>query len=273
MSIIQSMILGLIQGLTEFLPVSSSGHLVLGRALLGLPSDNIIFEVFLHFATFMAVLVFFFREILGIVKSPYFTLIKSSKAEEHVRGSRYFLYIIAGTIPAAIIGILLKEEIEKAFASPFLVGIMLLVTSAILFATHFARPKRQVLRLPDGLIIGLAQAAAILPGISRSGATISTGMFLGIDKETAFSFSFILSLPAILGAFLLELKEAVALSLPMDQVLIYIAGMITAFASGYICLVILRKIVIAGKFGYFGIYTLIIGLLTIIFHTWIESAS
>lgn len=273
MSIFQSIILGLVQGLTEFLPISSSGHLVLGGKIVGLSSENIIFEVFLHFATFMAVVVFFFREIIALIRSPFNMVFKSSRAEDDLANSRYLLFIIIGTIPAAVLGLLFKDKIEVAFKSPLLVGIMLLVTSLILFLTLFAKPKRLKLKLPDCIVIGIAQAVAMLPGISRSGATISSGMYLGIDKQTAFNFSFLLSLPAIFGAFLLEFKEAVSLSLPFDQVLIYIGGMIAAFISGYLCLVILRKIVIAGKFAYFGIYTLIIGFLTIVFRSWIESGS
>jgi len=271
MNIFQSIILGLIQGLTEFLPVSSSGHLVLGGKIFGLASDNIIFEVFLHYATFMAVIVFFFREIVDLIRSPINVAFKSSRTDRDLANSRYMLFIIIGTIPAAVLGLLFKDKIEAAFGSPLLVGIMLLVTSLILFLTLFSKPTRLKIKLPDCIVIGIAQAVAMLPGISRSGATISSGMYLGIDKKTAFNFSFLLSLPAIFGAFLLKLKEAVSLSLPLDQVLIYIAGMAAAFISGYLCLVILRKIVIAGKFAYFGIYTLIIGLLTIIFRSWIES--
>jgi undecaprenyl-diphosphatase len=271
MNIFQSIVLGLIQGLTEFLPISSSGHLVLGSKIFGLTSENIIFEVFLHYATFMAVLVFFFHEVVDLIRSPIKVILKSSHIDRDLANSRYLLLIIIGTIPAAVLGLLFKDKIEAAFNSPLLVGIMLLVTSLILFLTLFSKPIRLKLRLPDCIVIGIAQAVAMLPGVSRSGATISSGMYLGIDKKTAFNFSFLLSLPAIFGAFLLELKDAVSLSLPSDQVLIYIAGMIAAFISGYLCLVILRKIVIAGKFAYFGIYTLIIGILTIVFRSWIES--
>ncbi len=271
MNIFQSIALGLIQGLTEFLPVSSSGHLVLGGKLLGVTSENIIFEVFLHYATFMAVIVFFFREIIALIRSPLNVVLKSSRTERDLANSRYLLFIVIGSIPAGVLGLLFKDEIKDAFKSPLLVGIMLLVTSVILFLTLFSKPRRLELKLPDCIVIGIAQAVAMLPGISRSGTTISSGMYLGIDKKTAFNFSFLLSLPAIFGAFLLEFKEAVSLSLPSDLVVVYIIGMIVAFISGYLCLVLLRKIVIAGKFAYFGIYTLIIGILTIVFRSWIES--
>ncbi|HEQ99643.1 MAG TPA: undecaprenyl-diphosphate phosphatase [candidate division Zixibacteria bacterium] len=265
MDILQSIILGLIQGLTEFLPISSSGHLVLGGALFGLESEDITFEVFLHFATFLAVFVFFFRQILKIIISPLRYVFRGSRSHEDLFWSKYLLLIVIGTIPAVIVGLLLKDQIEKAFSSVFLTGVMLLITTAVLFLTLLARPRRTELKLPDGILVGIAQAIAILPGISRSGSTISTAMFLGVDKKTAFNFSFLLSLPAIFGAFLLQLKEALDMSIEWGVISIYIPGMIVAFVSGYICLIILRRVVIAGKFAYFGIYTLIIAILAIIF--------
>jgi undecaprenyl-diphosphatase len=158
-----------------------------------------------------------------------------------------------------------KADIEQAFSSARLVGLMLLVTTALLFLTAVAKPRREALHWYDSILIGLAQALAILPGISRSGATISTAMYAGIDQRTAFKFSFLLSLPAIFGAFILQLKDALDIGLPKDQLLIYLTGMIAAFISGYACLVILRKVVLAGKFAWFGIYTLIIAVLTLIF--------
>ena len=264
MNIFESIILGLIQGLTEFLPVSSSGHLVLVSSMFGLDSGNITFEVFLHFATFLAVVVFFFREIAAMAGAPFEYALQGKRSAEVSSRLKYILLIIIGTIPAVIVGLKFKDRIEEAFGSPFLTGIMLIVTSIILFLTLLAKPRREKLNIIDSIIIGLAQAAAILPGISRSGSTISTAMYLGVDKQTAFNFSFLLSLPAILGAFILKLKDALEAGIPSGQLVLYLAGMITAFISGYICLVVLRKIVIAGKFAYFGIYTLIIGILTII---------
>jgi undecaprenyl-diphosphatase len=265
MDVLQSVILGLIQGLTEFLPISSSGHLVLGSALFGLESEDITFEVFLHFATFLAVFVFFFRQIILIIVAPLRYIFIKSRTEDDKFWSKYLLLIIVGTIPAVVVGLLLKDQIEKAFSSVFLTGIMLLVTTAVLFLTLLAKPRRTDLKLSDGILIGIAQAIAILPGISRSGSTISAGMFLGVDKKTAFNFSFLLSLPAIFGAFLLQLKDALDMAIQWSEILVYIPGMIAAFVSGYICLIILRRVVIAGKFAYFGIYTLIIAVLAIIF--------
>jgi undecaprenyl-diphosphatase len=265
MNIIESIVLGLIQGLTEFLPVSSSGHLVLGSALFGLKSGDIVFEVFVHFATFLAVVVFFYKEILKLIKAPINVAFKGSRANDDMMSLKYLLLIVIGTIPAVFVGLLLKDQITEAFASTRLVGVTLLVTSAILFLTLLAKPSRKNLTVLDSIIIGIAQAVAILPGISRSGSTISTSLFLGIDKKTAFNFSFLLSLPAIFGAFLLQVKEAMDMSFSSSQIFIYLVGMVTAFISGYVCLVILRRIVIAGKLAYFGIYTLIIGVLTLIF--------
>jgi undecaprenyl-diphosphatase len=265
MNILESIILGLVQGITEFLPVSSSGHLVLANSLFGLQTGDITFEVFLHFATLLAVVVFFFGRIIKIIVSPINYVFAGSRSEADIQGSKYLLLIIIGTIPAVLVGLFLKDSIEEAFSSTLLVGFMLLVTSAVLFLTLLTRPHRSCLRYVDSIVVGIAQAIAILPGISRSGSTISTAMFLGIDKKTAFDFSFLLSLPAIFGAFLLKLKDALEVSGGFDQIGIYIPGMLAAFISGYLCLLILRRIVIAGKFAYFGIYTLIIALLAIIF--------
>jgi len=265
MNVLQSVILGLIQGITEFLPVSSSGHLVLMNSLLGLHSGNIMFEVALHFATLLAVVFFFFNRIIRILLSPVNYVLMGSRSEADIQGSKYLLLIIIGTIPAGIVGLLLKDHIEQAFSSTLFVGYMLLVTTAILFLTLLARPHRANLRYIDAILIGIAQAVAILPGISRSGSTISAGMFTGVKKETAFDFSFLLSLPAVLGAFILELKDALAITGQHDRMIIFIPGMAAAFISGYISLLILRRIVIAGKFAYFGIYTLIVGILAIVF--------
>lgn len=265
MNLLESVILGLIQGITEFLPVSSSGHLVLANSLFGLQTGDITFEVFLHFATFLAVVVFFFGRIVRILVSPINYVFAGSRSDADVKGSKYLILIIIGTIPAVFVGLLLENYIEEAFSSTLLVGFMLLATTVILFLTLLARPHRSNLRFIDAILVGIAQAVAILPGISRSGSTISAAMFLGVDKETAFDFSFLLSLPAIFGAFLLKLKDALEVSGQVGHMGIYIPGMIAAFISGYLCLIILRRIVIAGKFAYFGIYTLIIALLAIIF--------
>jgi undecaprenyl-diphosphatase len=265
MDVLQSIILGLIQGITEFLPVSSSGHLVLANSLFGLQTGDITFEVFLHFATLLAVVVFFFGRIIRILVSPINYIFAGSRSDSDIQGSKYLILIIIGTIPAVLVGVFLKDYVEKAFSSTLLVGFMLLVTTAFLFLTLLARPHRSNLRYIDAIVVGIAQAVAILPGISRSGSTISTSMFLGIDQETAFDFSFLLSLPAIFGAFILKLKDALEVSGQFGQMGVYLPGMLAAFISGYLCLVILRRIVIAGKFAYFGIYTLIIALLAIIF--------
>ncbi len=265
MNIFESIILGLIQGLTEFLPVSSSGHLVLGGAVFGLEAGDITFEVLLHLATFLAVIVFFFKEILGIFSAPFRYLFSRQHRLEATAETRYFLLIVIGTIPAVLVGFFLKDHIERIFDSVIITGIMLLVTSLILFLTIFARPSRRDLKLRDSIFIGIAQAVAILPGISRSGSTISAGMFLGVDKGVAFNFSFLLSLPAIFGASLLKINDAHQAGTLSENLLIYLPGIIMAFISGYVSLVVLRRIVVAGKFAYFGIYTLILGILAIIF--------
>jgi len=263
LSSLEAFLLGLVQGLTEFLPISSSGHLVIAENLLGIEAADLTFEVAVHFATLIAVLIFFIRTVLSVFLSPVYYL-AGNRSDENSASLRLFFVIVIGTIPAVIVGLLLKDQIEQAFASTTLVGIMLIVTSAILFSTRFAKFRSTQIDTKIGFLIGCAQAFAILPGISRSGSTISAGLLTGVDRERAFDFSFVLSIPAIFGATLLTVKDL----LEMEQIAIgmeYLIAMAAAFISGYLSLIALRKLVIGGKFHLFGVYTLIAGLITIIF--------
>lgn len=267
---LDAVLLGLVQGLTEFLPISSSGHLVLGEYLLGLPpSSDITFEVFVHFGTFLSVVV----ALWGDVKALGVALVKMAvpkhwsatvyREDFHVR----LLALIAlGTIPAAIVGLTLEEAVGEAFADPKLVAVMLVLTGLILFLTRFARPsgERQI-GAPAALLIGLAQALAILPGISRSGSTISTGMYLGVSAMTAARFSFLLALPAIAGATLLQSVELFRQGVDPDTLVPILAGTLVAFGSGVLAIKVLLKIIGRGKFGLFAYYCLFIGTLGILF--------
>jgi len=264
MNILQALLLGLLQGLTEFLPVSSSGHLVLGEALLGIPADDITFEVLLHLDTLLAVVAFFYREIRGMIAAPFMLAFRRRADADTNENLRYLLLIILGTVRAAICGLLFRDRVEAAFGSTRFVGAALVFTSIVLFLTSIAKTMRARPRFVDALVIGVAQAAAILPGVSRSGSTISAGMFMGVTKSAAFNFSFLLSLPAVAGAAILHLKPALH-GISSGLLPQYLVGMGMAFISGYISLIILRRIVVAGKFAYFGVYTLLVGLLALIF--------
>ena len=177
-----------------------------------------------------------------------------------------FIAVCLGTVPAVVIGLFFKDQIESAFSSALLVSILLLVTSVILFSTRFAVARAASIGAGNGFLIGCAQALAILPGISRSGSTIAAALFCGIDREEAFNFSFILSLPAIVGASALTAIDMFEVGVSEGGVA-YFVGMAAAFVSGYFSLVVLKRLVVGGKFHFFGFYTLIVGLIGIIFLT------
>jgi undecaprenyl-diphosphatase len=241
-------ILGILQGLTEFLPISSSGHLVLAQKVLGFESPGVYLELLLHLATLLAILVFFFKDILGLFhfKGPL---------REH-----WLFLIIIGTVPIAIVGYLFQERVELAFESATSTSIFLCVNGLILLSTFLRKGGRTRILPWQAVLIGCAQALALFPGISRSGSTIACALLLGLEGRTAFKFSFLLSIPAILGAGLLKLFGAeggefgISLGVPM----------LLAFVFGMLALFILRRVVITRRFGYFGVYTLVLGALLLI---------
>ncbi len=263
MTVIEALILGLVQGLTEFLPVSSSGHLVLAEHLLDLSCDDITFEVAIHFATLLAVVMYFSRSLSQVFFSP-FKMIAGRYSEDTRRGFRMFIAVCLGTVPAVVIGLFFKDQIESAFSSVLFVSILLLVTSMILLSTRFAVARAASIGAGNGFLIGCAQALAILPGISRSGSTIAAALFCGIDREEAFNFSFVLSVPAILLASMWKLKGMFDAGTFAGDAS-FLVGMAAAFVSGYLSLVVLKRLVVGGKFHLFGFYTLIVGLIGIIF--------
>lgn len=244
MSFLQSLLLGLIQGLTEFLPVSSSGHLVIFQHLFELSESPVVFDILVHLATALAVIIVVFDSLIKIT-------LKQIKI------------LFLASLPAAIIGLLLNSQIETLFSSIKLVGFALLITSGILFSTRLIKkttPKK--LNPKNSFLIGLSQTLAIIPGISRSGSTIVTGLHTGLSPTTAFNFSFLLSLPAIFGAQLLQLNKLV--NLPPSQFPILLTGFLSAFISGFFALKLLKRFVINGKLHYFAYYCLILGLLIIV---------
>lgn len=244
MSLLQSLLLGLIQGLTEFLPVSSSGHLVIFQHLFQLSEPPVVFDILVHLATSLAVIVVVFDSLIKI-------------------NLKQIKFIVLASIPAAILGLFLNSQIETLFSSLKLVGFTLLGTSAILFSTKLIKTKKiKKLNFKNTFLIGLSQALAIFPGISRSGSTIVTGLHTGLSPKTAFNFSFLLSLPAIFGAQLLQLNKLVNLSPPQFPNLI--VGFISAFISGFFALKLLKKFVTNSKLHYFGYYCLLLGLLVLL---------
>ena len=264
MSLWQSIILGLVQGLTEFLPVSSSGHLVFAERLLNINRGDVVFEVMVHVGTLIAVLIFFRKRILEIIVS-IFAIGKSKKTELEKDGLRMAWYIVLGTIPAVIFGFLFKDFLEKSFGSIRWTSVEFLVTGAILIATIWAIDRGRSINSLKSIIIGIAQAIAIIPAISRSGSTIATGMFLGVSKEKAAEYSFLLSIPAIGGAAVLELPEFLKLAPASATLAIYLAGTLISAVVGYLSIAFLISVVRKGKFFYFGLYCIALGILGLIF--------
>ncbi|MBA3019229.1 MAG: undecaprenyl-diphosphate phosphatase [Proteobacteria bacterium] len=271
MESLQSVMLGIIQGLTEFLPVSSSGHLVLLQNLFGITEPELLFDISLHVGSLMAIFIVFYQEIRNILQALLHlpALIKSSgnfkslfADNEEIRISAL---ILVGSIPTAILGILFHKIVDQIFGSVWIVGVMLLVTGTLLWFTRQmsveGRPLIKV-SIRDVLIIGLMQGIAIMPGISRSGSTISIALFLGINREIAGRYSFLLSIPAILGAMILGLDSTIIqTNIPVKIILL---GTLTAGIVGYIALKILLRLVKQGRLYYFAPYCWLLGAATLI---------
>lgn len=258
---IQALILGLIQGLTEYLPVSSSGHLAIGSYLFGIEGEeNLAFTVVVHVATVLSTFVILWSEIDWIFRG----LFKFKLNDE----TKYFLNIVVSMIPIGIVGVFFKDYVEEVFGSGLLiVGCMLLLTAALLTFSYYAKPRiKQTITWKDALVIGLAQAAAVMPGLSRSGSTIATGLLLGNKKEMMAQFSFLMVIPPILGEALLDTMKALKGANPFGDIstLALAVGFIAAFVSGCLACKWMINIVKKGKLIYFGIYCAIVGVVTII---------
>lgn len=258
MDIISAFLLGLVQGLTEFLPISSSGHLVLSQHLLGYTESDLAFNILVHIGTLIAVVYYFRRDITMI-------LLSCLGRPSGINGWRWVVMIVIGTMPTAVIGLAFKDQFESLFTQPRTVAVMLWITGLLLAISDRIRinqSKDRKLTVPRSLIIGMAQGLAIIPGISRSGSTITFGIFSGLDPGKAARFSFLLSIPAIIGATILEYEQfltATTIDIPA-----YIVGTITAFASGYIAISVLLKMVVRRKLWRFSIYLFLVGLAGII---------
>lgn len=259
---IQALILGIIQGLTEYLPVSSSGHLAIGQALFGMNdgADNLAFTVAVHVATVMATLVILWREILWLLTGVF----KWEMNEE----MRYVINILVSMIPVGFVGLLFKEQVEEVFGSGLvIVGVCLLITSSLLVFSYYAKPRqKEHLSMKDAFIIGIAQACAVLPGLSRSGSTIATGLLLGNKKEKLAQFSFLMVIPPILGEAFLDLMKVAKGESMMGNIetLPLMVGFVAAFVSGCFACKWMIDIVKRGKLLYFGIYCAMAGAVTLV---------
>ena len=263
MSWLEALILGMIQGLTEYLPVSSSGHLAIGSALFGIQGeDNLTFSIVVHVATVLSTLVILWKEVDWIFRG----LFKFQMNDE----TKYVINIIISMIPIGIVGLFFKDKVEEIFGSGlFIVGLMLLVTATLLAFSYYAKPRtKEHISMKDAFIIGLAQACAVLPGLSRSGSTIATGLLLGDKKEKLAQFSFLMVIPPILGEALLDglkiVKGAAEANAEVSLVAL-IVGFLSAFVFGCIACKWMIDIVKKGKLIYFAVYCAFVGIATLLY--------
>lgn len=259
-TIIDGLILGTVQGLTEFLPVSSSGHLVIAEHLLHIQKNDLLLEIVVHLATLLAVFVFFYKDILAL-------------------NFRKCLLLIVGTVPAVAFALLFKDFIESSFNSIWQNAIQLIITGVLLFIAQWKINETEkhpeieeqqtafdAMSIKQSLVIGSWQAVSILPAISRSGATVTGGLLTGMRRQDAFTYSFLLSIPAILGASVLQLSDITAIqALSQQEVIAYSVGAISAFIFGLISLKWFKYVVQKAKLHYFGVYCIVLGILLLLF--------
>lgn len=273
MDILQAIFIGLVQGLTEFLPVSSSAHLIFVQQFMGLSVDqaNLDFDTLLHLGTLLAVVSYFFKDIVEMIKAFFSSILDifNGRFKQGYQSNQYkklVWLVLIGSIPAGIIGILFKDVFEGLFQSVTIPALFLLITGILLFVSQRVNVGSKHINqmgVKDTILIGVGQAIAILPGISRSGATISSGLLLGLDKEFAAKFSFILAIPAIMGATLIQIKDIGA---GLDaNMMPYIAGFLVALISGYLAISLLLKLVKEKSLDIFAYYCWIMGGIILIY--------
>ena len=251
MSYFDAILLGIVQGLTEFLPVSSSGHLVLVQEFLHIKEADLAFDLVLHLGTLIAVFIYF--------RSAVWRLIRALFGGGTLEDRKMIVWLVIGTIPAGVLGVLLEDYFEQAFGSPVSTSWELIITGAILLATRFIRVGDRSISLLPTIWMGIGQAVAIMPGISRSGTTIAAGLFAGVKPSQAAEFSFLLSIPAIAGAVLLKSKEIV--QAPAELYGPYLVGMLVSLLLGLLSVYVVLTTVKRGKFDYFAYYCFAVGAL------------
>lgn len=259
----ESVILGIVQGVTEFLPISSSAHLVLTEALLKIRLESIRFEVFLHLGTFFSVVIIFRQKIWKLIIALR-VIFKRGDLESE-QDLKLLGLLLIGTVPAVVLGLSFNAYVERAFSSPAFASGMLILTGMFLLSTRFSRVRKKELDFTDAVLVGLAQALALLPGISRAGFTIGTGLFRGVKGEKSAEFSFLLSLPAVLGASILKFKETLDENPGSGEIILYLLGGFVAFLFGYVAIKFLLGVLKKGKFQNFAYYCLGVGILSLIF--------
>lgn len=271
MSYLQAIILGLVQGITEFLPVSSSGHLAILQSFFGLESteNHLLFDVLLHLGTLGAVLITYWGDIAGLTREGLVQLhLKKPRRGQKpdLLKQRMILFILLATLPLVLV-VFLRKAVAYLYENTFFIGFALLVTGGLLFAAdrlgHGTKNERNA-TLGSVMLVGLSQALATVPGLSRSGTTISVGMFCGFERSFAVKFSFLLSVPAVLGANLLTFIDAVQAGIDFSLLPVYLVGVLAAFVSGFFAISLLRILVQKSRFGSFAYYCWGAGLVTLI---------
>lgn len=261
---VKAIILGIVQGLSEFLPISSSGHLVLFSMMLDFQESGLAFDVFVHFGTLLAVMVVFRKDIWEMIRwlpqVPSFLAngMKIESPADEYKAMSFF--IVIATIPAAVIGLLFEDYIEQLFSSPVIVLFALLMTALLMFSARYTEENKKFMGLGHAIMIGFSQAFAIMPGISRSGSTIVTALWLGIRRETAAKFSFLLSVPIILGASILKFKELLDAPPPSSEMMNLVLGTISAALSGYLAIIWMLNIIKRQKLEWFGLYCAVVSI-------------
>lgn len=269
MDIIQAIIIGLVQGLTEFLPVSSSAHLIFAQQFLGVTEPSLAFDVLLHLGTLVAVVGYFFKDIMRMIIAFFKSLtdIVKGRFKSEIKRDPYkklAWFTILATIPVGIAGIVFDDLVESLFTGITLPAFFLLITGCLLFASQRMNTGKiniDEINWKEALILGCGQACALLPGLSRSGTTIATGLLLDLDKEFAAKFSFILSIPAILGATVIQLKDV---SITNVELTAWIAGFAIAAISGYLAIKFLLKLIKERSLDVFAYYCWIIGIIILV---------
>lgn len=272
MTYLMSAVLGFVQGVAEFLPISSSGHLTLLQHFFGMEEPDNLFNILLHFATLLAVCVYYFQDIWDMIRE-FFLMLRDMFSRHPSRGNppearRLVLLVVIGTLPLFLV-LPIEDKVEALGSSPIFVSCALLVTGCILFFSDRMAKGRKTARnatLKDVLLVGIAQACATIPGISRSGSTISAGMALGFDRKFAVRYSFLMSLPAVLGATLLKVIKTVQAAEPISEGLLpkYLLGMVISGVVGYISIRLVNLLAAKGKFGAFAYYCWAAGLVSLI---------
>ena len=266
MTILEAIVLGILQGITEFLPVSSSGHLVLMQHFLGIKESQVFFDVMLHFGTLGAVIIVYYQLIGSLIRTGLSSLFQSDFYRHpwltisNTPHLRLTWFLLLGSIPTGLIALLFKDSLEAIFGKPMVVGAMLVVTGLILQLSRFGQKQGRAetpVRAWHTPLIGIAQGIAITPGISRSGSTISIALLLGLSPQVAAQYSFLLSLPAILGAVVLKLRDLGEITIAP---IVIVAGTLTSFIVGYFALRFLLTVLNRGKFSIFSYYCFALGI-------------